>query len=202
MTQIMTASEANVMTDGQIENAVDKLRAAMRKHRTRIASEVAQHVLGVENLGMEMFEVFYTRAEAISGIIIRRVKVDRTRTPQEVIDATGRTQYVDKNVLATMPQGEGDEVDVYFVPTKRFVPVEDVPAFLAQYGLVPDPRAQAAVNEADSAFADEHPNGTQWGDNCYLMFSRWNGKRNVDCRRSGSGWHDYWFLSGVPASRK
>ena len=202
MTQIMTASEANVMTDGQIENAVDKLRAAMRKHRTRIASEVAQHVLGVENLGMEMFEVFCTRAEAISGIIIRRVKVDRTRTPQEVIDATGRTQYVDKNVLATMPKGEGDEVDVYFVPTKRLVPVKEVPAFLAQNGLVPDPRAQAAVNEADSAFADKYPNGTQWGNNCCLMFPRWDGERNVFCRHDDNDWNGHWFLSGVPASRK
>jgi hypothetical protein len=38
MTQIMTATE---MTDGQIENAVNKLRDAMRKHRSEITSDVA-----------------------------------------------------------------------------------------------------------------------------------------------------------------
>ena len=202
MTKVMTPSQQTEMSDGQIEKAVDIYRALLRKHRLELDSDAVQRVLGQSEYVTEQVAVLRERVEAVSNRIVRRVRVDRTRTPQEVIDATGRTQYVDKNVLATMPQGEGDEVDVYFVPTKRFVPVEDVPAFLAQYGLVPDPRAQAAVNEADSAFADEHPNGTQWGDNCYLMFSRWNGKRNVDCRRSGSGWHDYWFLSGVPASRK
>ncbi|MFA6407852.1 MAG: hypothetical protein WCW36_00015 [Candidatus Paceibacterota bacterium] len=136
------------------------------------------------------------------GTIKRHVRVDRTRTPQKVIDATGRKQYVDKDVLATMPIGEGEEVDVHFVPTKRFVPAKDVPAFLAQYGLVPDPRATAAVNEADSAFADAYPNCTQWGDNCYLTFDRWDDERRVCCDRSGHDWDDYWFLAGVPASRK
>lgn len=136
------------------------------------------------------------------GTIIRHAHVDRTRTPQEVISATGRVEYVDKDILATMPQGEGDKVDVHFIPTKRFVPAKEVPAFLAQYGLVPDPRAQAAVNEADSAFADTHPNSTQWGNNCYLTFARWGGERGVGCYRRDGGWRDGWFLSGVPASRK
>ena len=197
-----TTVRTQSITHGQIGQINDRLATKLRE--SDLPSADVQKVLKMPgNTAIdEMVAIFRKHVGAQSDIIVRRVRVDRTRTPQEVIDATGRTQYVDKNVLATMPQGEGDEVDVYFVPTKRFVPVEDVPAFLAQYGLVPDPRAQAAVNEADSAFADEHPNGTQWGDNCYLMFSRWNGKRNVDCRRSGSGWHDYWFLSGVPASRK
>ena len=34
MTQIMNASDVKVMTDGQIEDAVNKLRDAMRKHRS------------------------------------------------------------------------------------------------------------------------------------------------------------------------
>ncbi len=136
------------------------------------------------------------------GTVTRRVKVDRTRTPQEVVDATGRVQYLNKEVLATMPQGEGDEVDVYFVPTKRFVSASEVSAFLAQYGLVPDPRAQTAVNEADPSFADDHPNGSQWGDNCYLTFLRWDVERHVRCYRYDYDWLDYWFLSGVPTPRK
>ena len=202
MTQIMNALGTKSITDGQIENAVAKLRDALRKHRSEFPADVAQRVLGVENLGMELLAPFRTRVEAIGEVIVRHVKVDRTRTPQEAIDATGRTQYVDKDVLSTMPLGEGDEVDVYFVPTKRFVPASEVPAFLAQYGLVPDPRAQVAVNEADPAFADKYPNGTQWGDNCCLSFCSWRGERSVGCYRRGNDWSDSWFLSGVPALRK
>ncbi|MCX6787897.1 MAG: hypothetical protein NT108_01890, partial [Candidatus Kaiserbacteria bacterium] len=156
----------NSITPGQIGKIQEILGAALRK--SGLQSEPTQQV--VEHQGdalvSEMVAVVRKRVEAISGMIVRHVIVNRTRTPQEAIDATGCTQYIDKNVLATMPQGKGDEVDVHFVPTKRFIPVNEVPAFLAQYGLVPDPRAQAAVNEADPAFAGEYPNGTQWGDNC------------------------------------
>ncbi len=136
------------------------------------------------------------------GTIIRHVRVDRTCTPRQALNATGRTQYVDKDVLATMPLNaeHGDEVDVYFVPTKRYVLAKEVPAFLAQYGLVPDPRAQAAVNEADPAFADECPNGSQWGDDCYLTFDNWCDARYMSCERDDGGWDGRWFLSGVPAS--
>ncbi len=136
------------------------------------------------------------------GTVIRRVKVDRSHSPQKMVNATGRRQYIDKDILATMPLGEGDEVDVYFVPTKRFVLASEVSAFLAQYGLVPDPRAQTAVNEADPTFADDHPNGTQWSDFCYLTFYRWYDERDVYCNRDDRVWRGYWFLSGVPTPRK
>ena len=52
MTQIMIASG---MSDGQIETAVQQLRAAMRKHRDEVQKDVAQQALGVDNLGMRMF---------------------------------------------------------------------------------------------------------------------------------------------------
>ena len=197
-----TMSPSVSITPGQIGKIQEILGAALRK--SGLQSEPTQQV--VEHQGdalvAEMVAVVRKRVEAISGMIVRRVIVNRARTPQEVIDATGRAQFIDKNVLATMPQGEGEEVDVYFVPTKRFVLVNEVPAFLAQYGLVPDPRAQAAVNEADPAFADEHPNGSPWGDGCCLAFHRWNNVRHVDCNRDGGDWYGDWFLSGVPASRK
>lgn len=150
----------------------------------------------------------------MSEIIVRRVKVDRNRSPQEVIDATGRAQYatIDKDAIATMPRGEGDEVEVWFVPAKRSIPPAEVPAFLAQYGLVPDPRAVAAANEADPAFADRHPNGAQWQDAegrfCCLTFI-WSsnatyaeGARYVGCNRAGNRWHGTWFIAGVPAPGK
>mgnify|MGYP001589970598 FL=1 len=190
------------ITVGQIGKFYDILVAALQK--SGLPSEPTQQVL--EQQGAALADEFVlsvrNRVEAISSFIVRRVRVDRTRTPMEVINATGRNKYLNDDVVATMPQGEGDEVDVYFVPTKRFVPADEVSAFLAQYGLVPDPRAQAAVNEADPAFADKYPNGTQWGDNCYLTFDRWYVERNVNCYRNDHDWDGSWFLSGVLAPRK
>lgn len=190
------------ITNGQIGQINDRLATKLRE--SGLPSEAVQKVLKMPgNTAIdEMVAVFRKYVEAQIGIILRRVRVDRSRTPQQVVHATGRKQYVDKDILATMPQGEGDEVDVYFIPIKRFVPAKEVLAFLAQYGLVPDPRAQAAVNETDPAFADEHPNGSQWSDNCYLTFNHWSGERDVSCNRGDGVWVDGWFLSGAPAPRK
>jgi len=198
MTHVRTQSISN----GQIGQINDRLATKLRE--SGLPLEDVQKVLTMPGNAAidEMVAIFRKHVEAQSEIIIRRVRVDRSRSLQEVIDATGRNKYLSDDVVATMPKGEGDEVDVYFIPTKRFVPVNEVPAFLAQYGLVPDPRAQAAVNEEDQAFADEHPNGSQWGDNCYLTFDRWIDGRDVYCYRRDGGWSDRWFLSGVPASRK
>lgn len=154
-------------------------------------------------MGKSMTTFDRKRVETISIVIVRRVRVDRTRTPQQVVDATGRRKYIDADVLATVPQSEGDEVDVYFIPTAgRIVRMGKIPAFLAQYGLVPDPRAQAAVNEADRAFADKYPNCTQWGNDCCLIFSRYDGERYIGCHRYGDNWGPNWFLSGVLVSHK
>ena len=197
-----TTVRTQSITSGQIGQINDRLTTKLRE--SGLPTENVQRVLMMPgNMAIdEMVAVFRKHVEAQSDIIIRRVRVDRTRTPMGVINATGRNKYVNDDVVATMPQGEGDEVDVYFVPTKRFVPTNEVPAFLAQYGLVPDPRAQAAVNEQDPVFADEHPNGTQWGDNCCLAFYRWRDGRRVYCDRSDVDWSGDWFLSGVPAPRK
>lgn len=190
------------ITNGQIGQINDRFATKLRE--SGLQSKDVQKVLEMPGNPAidEMVAVLRKYVEEQSEIIIRRVRVDRTRSPMEVINATGRNKYVNDSVVATIPKGEGDEVEVYFIPTKRFVSKKEVSTFLAQYGLVPDPRAQAAVNEADPAFADEYPNGTQWGGNCYLTFRRWCGERVVFCRRFSSVWNVDWFLSGVPAPRK
>ena len=45
----------------------------------------------------------------IANTIIRMVKVNRKRSAQETLDATGRKQYTDANIVATMPVGQGLE---------------------------------------------------------------------------------------------
>jgi hypothetical protein len=204
MTQIMTATE---MTDGQIENAVNKLRDAMRKHRREITSDVAQRVLGVENLGMMMFTPFRQRAEAVGNLIVRTTKVNRSRSQQEAIEATGRVQYTDRKVVDAMPKGEGDEVEVvFFKPDlsqrNGLISDDDLDKEYELRGLKPaDPISVAAVNEADPAFADEEPHGTHWkdakGNWCYATFNRFSGKRKVYVFRNIYGWSDCWWFAGV-----
>mgnify|MGYP001584439331 FL=1 len=204
MTQIMTAAE---MTDGQIENVVNKLRDAMRKHRSEITSDVAQQVLGVENLGMMMFTPFRERAEAVSNLIVRKIKVNRNRSPQEALDATGCAQYTDRKVVDSMPKGEGDEVEVVFFKLdlsqrNGFISDDDLEKEFELRGLKPaDPISVATVNEAYPAFADEKPHGTHWkdakGNWCYAAFNRWSGERKVDVLRVGSDWYGRWWFAGV-----
>src|SRR3989344_734545 len=211
MTSIMTAAE---MTDGQIENAVGKLRDAMRKHRSEITSDVAQQVLGTENLGMMMFTPFRERAEVFSTLIVRKVTVNRDRSQQDAIEATGRTQYTERTVVDAMPEGMGDEVEVvFFKPDlsgrNGSISDDDLEKEFELRGLKPaDPISVARVNEADPAFADEKPHCTNWKDDkgnwCYAVFSCWGGKRDVGVNRSGGywihsdgRWSDRWWFAGV-----
>jgi hypothetical protein len=155
-------------------------------------------------------------AETMSSLIVRRVKVNRQRTPQQALDATGRQQYtdhrpphpdrwqyiVDREVVKLMPRGEGEEVEICFFNLARYISDEDLAREYELRGLAPDPYAQAAVNEADPAFADEHRNGTHWkgrdGTWYYVAFARWRGKRGVRCnRRDILGWGEFWWFGGV-----
>lgn len=200
----MTAAE---MTDGQIENAVNKLRDAMRKHRSEITSDIAQQVLGVENLGMMMFTPFRQRAEVVSNLIVRKAKVNRSRSQQEAIEATGRAQYTDRKVVDAMPKGEGDEVEVvFFKPDlsnrNGFISDDNLEKEFESRGLKPaDPISVAAVNEADPAFADEKPHGTHWkdakGNWCFATFGHWFGERLVCVSENGSDWDVRWWFAGL-----
>lgn len=203
MAKIMTASKP--MTDGQIENVVSKLRDALRKHRSEFGSEYVQHVLGVENLGMDLMAPFYKRVEVISNMIIRHIKVDPNRTPQQMLDATGCKQYVDKYVMEAMPMPRSviEERKVFFFKLDRYVSDTDLEEEYKIRGLKPvDPSPLAAVNEADPAFADSHPNATHWRDSsgkwCFISFCRWLGERKVGVDYySNGGWHSSWWFAGI-----
>ncbi len=200
----MTATE---MTDGQIENAVNKLRDAMRKHRSQITSDVAQHVLGIPNLGMMMFAPFRDCTHAISNLIVRTVNVNRSRSPQEALDATHRAQYTYRKIVDAMPKASADEVEVvFFKPDlsnrNGFISDDDLAHEFDLRGLNPaDPYSLAAVNEADPAFADEKPHGTHWkdaeGNWCYATFGRWHDGRGVFVNRDDLDWDDDWWFAGV-----
>ncbi|MEK7509154.1 MAG: hypothetical protein AAB605_00395 [Patescibacteria group bacterium] len=199
MAKTMTASG---MTEGQIENVLDKLRASLRKHRSEFSSDVAQQVCGVENLGMELFAVVREHAERFSDMIIRCVQVNRARAPQDALKATGRNLYVNDAVVKTMPKGEGDEAEMHFFKLDRWTSDEDLKQEFDKRGFkAADPYSLAAVNEADPVFADTHPNGTHWKDAsgkwCYAAFYRWHDPHHVHVHRHGHDWSGRWWFAGV-----
>ena len=206
MTQIMIASG---MTDGQIETAVEQFRAAMRKHRGEVQKDAAQQALGVDNFGMRMFVVFRELAEAMSNLIVRHMKADRMRIPQQVLDATGRRQYTTQSVVDTMPRGEEEEGDVvFFKPRPQaynrngWISDDNLEKEFEFHGLKPcDPYKLSKVNADDPAFADERPNATHWkdadGNWYYSAFDRWRRERHVRVYRLGHDWYVRWWFAGL-----
>ena len=144
-------------------------------------------------------------AKPASNMIVRRVKVNRARSPQEAIEATSRAQYLDRKVVDEMPRGEGDEVEVVFFKLSSrngFISEDDLKKEYALRGLKSaDPYSVAAVNEADPAFADEKPNATHWknheGGWCCVLFFSCDDERGVNIYRCNGDWDDDWWFAGL-----
>lgn len=197
-----TMTTSKPMTTGQIDRACEIFRAQLVKHASELSSEGVQIVLGQPSLGPAWLKVLRERVEVVSAVIVRRVKVDRSRTPQAVLDATGRRQFADRSVVDGMPRGVDDEVDVHFFNLGRWISDEELEKEYDLRGLAPaDPFTLAAVNEEDPAFADQRPNGTHWRDAegrwCFAAFGRWLDERDVSVRRGGDGWVGGWWFAGV-----
>ena len=208
MTKVMTPSDDKPITKGQIQKLQDLLGVALRE--SGLPSSPSQKV--IETQGSQLIANFVaairTAVEMISNLIIRTVHVDRTRTPQEVLNATGRVQYTDKKVVDVMPRGEGEQVEFHFFKPDPYaykdgwISDDEVERQFDLRGLKPDWEAQAEANRADPAFADKHPNGTHFkdpdGNWCFVTFSGWIGGRDVDVDRNNSrGWDDRWWFGGV-----
>ena len=191
------------ITKEQIGRASDRFAERCRKNALSLPKTASQQVLEDEGdaLAQEMFEAFRRRVERRSKVIVRRVTVNRDQTPEQMIAATGRKQYIDAKVLKTLPrQGSGtEEFDMYFVPAERYLTIDEQEKLLADYGLVPDYYGQIQVNIDDVAFADERPNGAQWdnrdGSASFVAFGR-DGGRCVRCGRGDDEWNDDWWFAG------
>lgn len=199
----METMTPSTTTDGQINKAVANYRALLEKHSKEFDSGTVQTVLGQSEFADEVFAIFRKRVEVVSNMIMHRVNVNRACTPKQVLDATSRVQYnTNSDVVTAMPRGEGDEVEVFFFKLGRYVSDDDLEKEYELRGLKPvDSYSLAAVNEADPAFADEHPNSTHWKDAngkwCYVAFNRWNDERIVDVDRYDNDWDDYWWFAGL-----
>ncbi len=137
-------------------------------------------------------------------LIVRRVSVNRARTPQEAIEAIGRNKYCDDDIVDAMPHGTNEEAEIFFFKLNYDVPItdDDLEKEYELRGLVPvDAYALAAVNEADPAFADDYPNGTHWQDAndnwYYAAFDRWIDARDVVIRLHNFAWSHKWWFGGI-----
>jgi len=138
-------------------------------------------------------------AETVSKLITRHIRVDRTLTHQQALDATERKQYVNQEVLSLAPKGSGEGVDLCFFDLDYDPTVDELDREMEARGLKPDIDALAAFNAANPAFADDRPNATQWrdagGNACYAIFNRWIDERNVNVTRFDHRWiRDFRFV--------
>lgn len=199
MSSDMTPRE---MTAAQVSKAVSNYRAMLEKHAPNFPANAVQEVLGDSACATAQFNLFRDAVEARAKIITREFVVNLNLVGMAAIDATGRTKYVTDSVVAAMPRATAESGVIYFFPTGRYVPVSEVDAEYEKYGLVAvDPHSLSAFNTANPAFADTHPNGTQWinadGEVCYATFLRYRDERSVDVGRDDDDWRDNWWLAGV-----
>ena len=204
----MTTSTPSTQTDlGITEGHIGKINelngAVLRKRGGNFRPTDVQLML--ERSGSVLQDRFFSLVEelviATANVIIRTVKVNRSRSPKEMVVALNRAEYTDNSVVKAIPRGEGDEVMVEFFKLDKYVSDDALALEYQKRGLTPDPYALAAVNEADPAFADEHPNGTHWKDEngnwCFVAFDRHGGKRSVGVNRRNRDWRDHWWFGGV-----
>ena len=208
MAKTMTPSDKTT-TQAQIDKAVGNYRALLEKHASDFPAATVQTVLGMAELAREMFDLLRKRVETLANMITRTVKVDRLRAPQQALEAVGFRQYVDENVVAAMPNGEGEETTVHFFKPRPeaydkngLLTDDKLKAEYELVGLKPaDPYSLAAVSESDSAFVDERPNATHWQDAdgkwCFAAFGRWGDERSVRVRSDDGDWGGNWWFAGV-----
>lgn len=202
---------AEGITAGQIGRASDRFSDRCRTNSASLPKDAVQQILEEEGdqLAQDMFEALRVRVERRLKMIIRKVTVNRARTPQEALSATRRKQYVSEDVVAIMPKGDGDKAEVVFFKPEPWeytkpgwMSDDDLEKVFDRRSLKSaDPISVAAANEADEAFADEHPNATHWKDSggewCFAAFSLWSGDRDVLVSRGGHGWDGHWWFAGV-----
>lgn len=204
------ATIVEVATEEQLGHILDQQKRRMRgrgltKDEANVIIRNGNRFLPVMDKAADVL-IDQVRSE-MANTIVRSFKVDRTRTPQAALDATGRKQYVNGDIVATMPtKGLAEGEMVFFKPD----PSSYVNGLISDAALAkefelreldPDPLAQAAINEADPAFAKDHPNGCHWplegGGYGFLTFGAWYDGRGVSCDRHDGVWRGGWVFGGV-----
>ena len=195
-------------TAGQIGKLQEMFGAGLRKAE-ELPSDAVQQAMEKQGdaLVSDLVKVVRKYVEMFINMFVRVVQVNRSRDPHEAIRATGRREYLNDEVVTSMPRGKDERAEVvFFKPdlSKRngYVSDDSLEKEYELRGLISaDPYSLSAVNEDDQAFADEHPNAVHWKDSSgrggYAAFYRWCGERSVHVGRLGNDWVDNWWFAGV-----
>jgi hypothetical protein len=183
-------------TEGQVHQLADALEAAgYTKGDLTTLGQFPNHQLFLGVLRG-------THEIKAKELLSFRVIVDRSLSPQQALEATGRRQHVDDTVVETMPRGSQDTEEVFFVKRDKETTDEEWDEHLDFMGLKPcDPFTLAKYNADNPDAGDNRPNGTHWkdaaGKRCFASFSRWEDERELYVSRSEYGWNDDWWFAGV-----
>lgn len=129
----------------------------------------------------------------------------KTTDLQTLLKKTGRTLYVNDEVLKTAPNHTQEGELEFFTLNKR-ASTEEVAKEYESRGLEPATIATLCVYDKvkREVFDEKKFIGTQWKDAegqwCFAAFCRWLVGRDVDVNRRGSGWCGSWWFAGVRKS--
>jgi hypothetical protein len=189
-----------LVTEAQIREAGEKIRAELVK--LSLPSWYIEKLITInaKKVAQSLDEVFQGCVGMFNEVIVRKVKVDRNRTSEQVLAATGKRVTIAGN----MPNGAGEEVDVFFFPITKSPDKYTIYWGLKLHGLKADPYAVAQVNIDDPEFATTHPNGTLWERNPNSgSNSDWSHLQVtaefVEVSISWQRWHGEWWIGGVLA---
>lgn len=199
------------MTTEQISR-IKKL-VGMHLQTAALPDDLIKKMLAMQNdaLVEELMAIIRKRVESVSNMFVRRVAVNRARTPEETLNATGRkieipdTVYLENmRFLQRIPRGKEVEVDVHFFTVNHYSNFSS-PELDKEYALrclkPADPYSLAAAIEADPLFFDRQEVGTHWK----MHLSSWGfmkfysrdgvGYLKMDCLMGGSLWspNSCWF---------
>ncbi|MDD2935037.1 MAG: hypothetical protein PHX25_01025 [Candidatus Pacebacteria bacterium] len=160
-----------------------------------------------EQQAMTVFESpTFRRFDNPDGTISFFVRVDRSLTPQEALDATGRKNWATGKVADEMPRGEGKLVEVVFFYCDSGIDEikdDDLEEKYNKRNLVSaDPYSVLVVNRDVPAFADKHPNVTHWknsdGEWCYLSCGVcFDGRGVLVAQRGSLGYGGFDWFAGL-----
>jgi hypothetical protein len=136
--------------------------------------------------------------------VILHVRIKRgKRTPQQLLDLTGRQPSTNSEVVSTMSLIEREaedweEFDFEMFKVGKQISDAQVVKERTKRSSTRDLEVQMLINAAFPEFADQHPNGDSWqdadGNWCFAYFYRSGDGRCVSVDRSSDGWFDnYWF---------
>jgi len=194
-------------TFGQLEALENKLTSDVIDDvlADRVKPVFAQALVAPKPAPLDLSSFFQaTKGEETANSVIFHVRIKRAkRTPQQLLDLTGRRQSTNSDVVKTMllidREGQDwEEFDFEMFKVGKRISDAQVEKERAKRNRTRDLEVQVLINAGFPEFGDDHPNGDSWqdadGNWCFASFYRYDVVRYVHVFRNALVWHvSYWF---------